>query len=292
MKNIFIAGLGLIGGSFAKAIKHYTAHRVFAVDTNQSTVEQALFCGAVDFADTAVDQSKLSECEIIIVALNFDKTAEFVKANAKSIRKNAVVFDVSGVKRAVCSLLEDIAQQHGFVFVGGHPMAGKEQSGFMVSNFALFSGASMLLTPISDNSAAGAIKLQGFFTTLGFGQVKLTTPEQHDRVIAYTSQMAHIVSNGFIKSPTAAEHRGFSAGSFRDLTRVALIDEEMWTELFLANGDNLLSEIDFFIERITEYRKAIAEGDRERLKSLLYDGKQAKRSASDEESNSQRIDKV
>ena len=292
MKNIFIAGLGLIGGSFAKAIKHYTNYKVYAVDISSETVEKALSCGAVDIADIDVDKNRLSECEIVIVALNFDKTIEFVKNNAMSIRKGAVVFDVAGVKRPVCALLESIAKENGFVFVGGHPMAGKEVSGFAVSDAALFSGASMLLTPISDSSVVAAKDLYDFFTTLKFGQVKLTTPEQHDRVIAYTSQMAHIVSNAFIKSPTATEHRGFSAGSFRDLTRVALLDEAMWTELFLTNSDNVLSEIDFFIDRVTEYRKAIADNDKEKLKALLYDGKQAKRSASDENNNSQRVEKV
>ena len=289
MKNIFIAGLGLIGGSFAKAIKSYTNYKVYAVDTDRNAVKQALSVGAVDFADIAVDKGRLGECDIVIAALNYTKTIDFVKTNAAFIRKGAIVFDVAGVKRPVCALLEGVAKDNGFVFVGGHPMAGREVSGFGASDAALFSGASMLLTPISKSSKQAAKELEDLFNDLHFGQITLTTPEQHDKVIAYTSQMAHVVSNAFIKSPTASLHRGFSAGSFRDLTRVAFLDENMWTELFLANSDNLIKEIDFLIDRITEYRNAIANVDSEKLKSLLYDGRLAKRRLGDEDNNGKRI---
>lgn len=274
--NIFIAGLGLIGASFSKAIKQKTPHKVFGMDINAETVEKALLCGAVDFAATEVETEKLQECDLVIVALNFDKAIAFVEKNAENIKKGAVVLDICGVKRAVCETLENIAHKYDFIFLGGHPMAGREVSGFENSLPTLFSGASMLLAPFSGKAIRAAEKLFPLFELLGFARSIITTPEEHDKIIAYTSQLAHIASNAYIKSPTAEKHRGFSAGSFRDLTRVAYLDEDMWSDLFLANADNLSSELDFYIEKLCEYREALKNKDREQLKLLLKDGKERK----------------
>ena len=274
--NIYIAGLGLIGASFAKALKQNTSHTVFGMDINAETVKQAQLTGAVDSASTTVESEFLSSCDLVIAALNYDLVLEFVRQNAKTVKSGAVVVDICGVKRAVCSELEDIAGKNSFVFLGGHPMAGREVSGFSNSVATLFSGASMLLTPLSNASREAAERLKPLFSSLGFARVVMTKPEEHDEIIAYTSQLAHIASNAYIKSPTAERHRGFSAGSFRDLTRVAYLDEDMWSDLFLANADNLSSELDFYIEKLTQYRDALKERDREQLKSLLKDGKERK----------------
>ena len=155
-------------------------------------------------------------------------------------------------------------------------MAGKEHSGFDHSTPRLFVGASMILTPTTENARAAAEKLEQFFSEIGFGRVVVTTPEEHDSIIAYTSQLAHIASNAYIKSPTAEKHRGFSAGSFRDLTRVAYLDENMWSELFLTNKDNLLGELNFLIDRLNEYKIALESDNKALLTELLRDGKERK----------------
>lgn len=274
--NIFIAGLGLIGGSFAKAIKKYTSFNVFGFDIDKTTIEKSksekLLDRGMDFVDTEI----LLSSEIIIVALNYDKAIDFVKTYAEYISQNTIVVDICGVKKVVCDELESVAKLNGFTFVGGHPMAGREFSGYDASSAELFTGASMLLT--TENTVA-INKLEKIFLKLGFGKIIITTPEKHDAIIAYTSQLAHIASNAFIKSPTADLHCGFSAGSFRDLTRVAYLNEEMWSGLFLANAENLISELDIYINNLKKYREVLKESDDDALRRLLKDGKERKTKA-------------
>jgi prephenate dehydrogenase len=268
-----IIGLGLIGGSLAKAVKENTSYKVLAFDKNQSVNLQAKLEGA---SDGVLNTKNLAECDFILVALYPKATIDYIKTNAKLFKKGAVVIDAAGTKVNVCEAVQPLAKKHGFTFIGGHPMAGTQNSGFRHSRSTLFKGAPMLLTPCPDEGIKTLEKAKKFFLELGFGSVVFTTPEEHDRRIAYTSQLAHVVSNAYVKSPQASEHKGFSAGSYKDLTRVARLNEEMWAELFLENRGNLLGEIDFLINSLGEYKTALENTDSEKLKSLLKEGVERK----------------
>lgn len=274
--NIGIIGLGLIGGSLAKSIKAQTAHSVFGIDLDNETITLARLCGAID---GVLDKDTVSGCDLLFLALSPQAAIDWVKDNAKEISKSATVIDMCGVKRVVCKELSAVAEENGFAYIGGHPMAGKERGGFVNSSDDLFNGASMILTPDEKTDIAMLEQLKAFFTDLGFSNITFTTPEEHDSIIAYTSQLAHITSSAYVKSPTAQMRRGFSAGSFKDMTRVARLDEVMWTELFLDNADHLSRELEGLIEHLNEYLAALKSGDADTLRQLLKDGKEKKATA-------------
>lgn len=272
--NIAIIGLGLIGGSMAKTIKKLMPqHNVLGMDTSRDVVFKAKLLEAID---AELTPERLPICDMVLIATWPTAAVEYVKQNAEGIRPGAMVIDLCGVKRAVCEPLFEVAKEHGFLFVGGHPMAGIEYSGFDHATAALFQNASMILTPPPGTPIQTLAELKHFFRELGFGQVVMTSPEEHDRVISYTSQLAHVVSSAYVKSPEAMQHHGFSAGSFRDMTRVARLNPAMWTELFLLNREPLLSELDALIAHLNEYRDALTDADAERLSSLLREGAERK----------------
>ena len=274
--NIGIVGLGLIGGSMARAIKENTEHKVYAYDISQSAMLAAKVMNTID--GELVDDN-IGNCDIIILSLYPQATVDYVKANASAIKKGAIIIDCCGTKRYVCNELVSFAKENGFTFIGGHPMAGTQFWGFEHSRASLFKGASMIIAAqgISDIKILETIKI--FFISIGFTDITFTTPEEHDRIIAYTSQLAHVVSNAYVKSPTALEHKGFSAGSYKDMTRVAKLNVDMWTELFIENGDNLSNEIDLLVKNLQQYSKAIKNKDAEKLSQLLEDGKETKKQA-------------
>ena len=274
--NIGIIGLGLIGGSLAKSIKAQTAHSVFGIDLNNETMTLARLCGAID---GALDRETVGRCDLLLLAISPQAAVDWVKDNAAEISKNATVIDMCGVKRIVCKELAAIAEENGFGFIGGHPMAGKERGGFVNSSDDLFVGASMILTPDENTDIAVLEQLKALFTDLGFSNITFTTPEEHDSIIAYTSQLAHITSSAYVKSPTAQMRRGFSAGSFKDMTRVARLDEVMWTELFLDNADHLTVELEGLIGHLNEYLAALKSGDADTLRAHLNDGREKKATA-------------
>ncbi|MGM9567541.1 MAG: prephenate dehydrogenase [Clostridia bacterium] len=274
--NIGIIGLGLIGGSLAKSIKAQTAHSVVGIDLNNETMTLARLCGAID---GVLDKDTVSGCDLLFLALSPQAAIDWVKDNASEISKTATIIDMCGVKRVVCKELSAVAEENGFAYIGGHPMAGKERGGFVNSSDDLFVGASMILTPDEKTDIATLEQLKAFFTDLGFSNITFTTPEEHDSIIAYTSQLAHITSSAYVKSPTAQMRRGFSAGSFKDMTRVARLDEVMWTELFLDNADHLSHELEGLIEHLNEYLAALKSGDADTLRQLLKDGKEKKATA-------------
>ena len=267
--TVGIVGLGLIGGSFAKALKTHTAHRVLAHDKDQTTLLAAQMTGDIDGALT---DETVGQCDVLLLSLYPQATVDFLAAHASAIAKGCLVFDCCGVKRFVCERIEPLAQQFGFRFFGGHPMAGAQFSGFSHARDNLFKGASMILAAGEINDIVLLEQIKRFFTSLGFEKLTITTPQEHDRIIAYTSQLAHVVSNAYIKSPTAQRRSGFSAGSFRDMTRVARLNVPMWTELFLENGDYLSEEIDLLIEHLQAFSNAIKTQDSETLSALLQDG--------------------
>ena len=270
--KIGIVGLGLIGGSMSKAIKHYTDHTILGMDILETVVLKAKMLGVIDGELTS---EKLSECELIIIALNPGDTIEFVQEHAEQLTGLTVV-DCCGVKRIVVEALLPLAIEHGFAFIGGHPMAGIEYSGFEYSKVDLFEGASMILTPEHMADIEILNTLKQFFLSIGFSRIQISGAAEHDYIISYTSQLSHVLSSAYVKSEAAMLHSGFSAGSFLDMTRVALLNENMWTELFLANRDNLSVEVEALANRLMQYATAIREGDENELRQLLIEGRERK----------------
>lgn len=268
--TVGVVGLGLIGGSLAKAIKYNTDNTVIGYDIDGNVVLKAKLLGAID--DEMTEQ-KTSECDIIITGLYPEATKKYITENAKRFKKGAIVLDTCGIKAYVCEDMYRVAKENGFTFVGAHPMAGLHLSGFEHSKVTMFSNASMLLVPSPDTGINELDTVRKLFSKIGFTNIQNTTPEEHDRIIAFTSQLAHVVSNAYVKSPSAKLHKGFSAGSYRDLTRVAKLNEVMWTELFLENRENLAFEVDTIIENLKQYSKALKENDAGTLERLLRDGR-------------------
>ena len=270
--EIGIVGLGLIGGSLAKAISQNTDNIVYGTDLSDQVVKKAVLINAIE---QPLTDELLPQCDIVIVALYPQATIDYVKSHADLFAPDSIVIDCGGVKGIVCDALIPIAEEHGFLFVGGHPMAGLEHSGFTYAKKTLFNNASMVFTP-TKGPIESMSRLKDLFTAIGFTNIQIATPEEHDKKIAFTSQLAHVVSNAYIKSPTAMEHMGFSAGSYKDLTRVAKLNEHMWTELFLENPENLTNEIDMLIDKLKKYSDAIKANDSETLCELLRDGREKK----------------
>lgn len=271
--TVGVVGLGLIGGSIAKAYKANSDFKVLGADSDSVIVEFAKMAQAID---EELGEGNLKSCDVILVAIPPVAAVDYLKRNAKNISKKALVIDCCGTKRIVCEECFKLAEQFGFTFVGGHPMAGTHNSGFKYARANLFNNAPMVIVPPVFDDMQLLERVKDALKPLCFGKISVTTAKKHDEMIAFTSQMAHVVSNAYIKSPTAREHRGFSAGSYKDLTRVAWLNPYMWAELFLENQDNLLKEIDCLIDNLNEYRSAIADKDQKRLIRILDEGRKIK----------------
>ena len=274
--NVGIVGLGLIGGSMAKSIKARTAHTVWGADLDQETMSLARMSGAID---APLTEDNLPQCDLILIAICPNAAVQWVKDHAAQFSRSAILVDLCGVKRVVVAALTPIAAQYGFAYIGGHPMAGRERGGFTSSSDSLYVGASMILTPDARTDMQLLETLKAFFLDIGFAGLTFSDPEEHDRIIAFTSQLAHITSSAYVKSPEAQRRRGFSAGSFQDMTRVARLDENMWTELFLDDADYLIQELDILIQNLTDYSDALKSGDAERVRGLLKEGREKKAAA-------------
>ena len=270
--TVGIVGLGLIGGSFAKAY-HAAGERVLAQDIDRDVLSFAVISSAVD--EELTDET-MAECDLILLAVCPAAAVEWLRKNAPKIASHTIVIDCCGTKRTVCAACFPIAAQYGITYLGGHPMAGTQFSGFKYAKADLYHGAPMVLVPprFDDIELLGRVK--DLLTPAGFGSYSVTTAEQHDEMIAFTSQLAHVASNAYIKSPTAKKHKGFSAGSYKDMTRVAWLAPCMWAELFLENRDFLLKEIDCYIEHLSQYKAAMEQNDEEELIRLLDEGKKRK----------------
>jgi len=267
-----ILGLGLIGGSLARAYA-LAGHTVYAIQRDESMLSFAMLSGAVHGRLT---EQTVPECDLLLLAIYPDGCATWLENHAHLISKDALVIDCCGVKREICERCFPIAEKYGFTFVGGHPMAGSQFSGFKYSRATLFKGAPMVLVPPVFDDIVLLDRVKEALAPCEFGRYSVTTAAEHDKMIAFTSQMPHIVSNAFIKSPTAQNHKGFSAGSYKDMTRVAWLNPQMWAELFLENQDYVLEELEFYIESLTAYRDAIAANDMDKLVALLDEGKKCK----------------
>ena len=271
--NIGIVGLGLIGGSLAKSAKKNTKYKVYGYDTSKDVIKSAI---AEKSIDGELTEKRLASCDYVFIPLYPEAVVEYVEKNASVFKDGATVIDCAGVKRSVCEKCFEIADKHKFSFVGGHPMAGTQFSGFENSKDTMFWNAPFVLTPKENEDILILANAREVIMALGFGRVSVMTPRKHDKLIAFTSQLAHIVSNAFVKSPSALERKGISAGSYKDLTRVAYLNENMWTELFLDNKDNLIFEVDNIIAELQKYSDAMKNNDPDTLRQLLKEGKEMK----------------
>lgn len=270
--TVGILGLGLISGSLARAYSK-AGHRVYVCNRDQNMLEFAKLSGVVT---DALNEETIPQCDLILLAIFPDGCVNWLENNAHLIRQDALVIDCCGVKEDVCARCFPLAEQYGFTFVGGHPMAGSHHSGFKYSRSNLFQGAPMVLVPPRFDDIELLDRVKEALSPCRFGSFSVTTAAEHDKMIAFTSQMPHIVSNAYIKSPTAQNHKGFSAGSYKDLTRVAWLNPQMWAELFLENRENVLQELDFYINSLQAYRDAVAASDMDRLIALLDEGRRRK----------------
>jgi prephenate dehydrogenase len=248
---------------------------VCGFDKDSTTQGYALLANIID---TELNVETLKKCELVFIALYPKAAVEYLNSVAESISPKAIVIDLCGTKQDICSVGFKLADKYGFTFVGGHPMAGTQYSGIKYSRATLFKNAPMIIVPKVYDDMELLDKIKEILSPAGFSKISVTTAKEHDEIIAFTSQLAHVVSNAYVKSPTAKKHAGFSAGSYKDLTRVAWLNEKMWSELFLQNKDALLFEIDNIISSLSEYRNAISENNLEGLTDLLRDGRIAKES--------------
>ena len=262
-----IVGVGLIGGSMAMALKAHTSMTVLGWDTDPQSLRAATEAGAIDSF-----QGRLEDCDLVILALYPKATVDFVQEHIHQLRPGALVVDLCGIKRYVCGELSPFCRDHGVLFVGAHPMAGRETSGFSSARPGLYDGASIILTPDPWSDPAALDLAEELFLSLGFGRVVRTTPEKHDEMIAYTSQLAHILSSSYIQNPLATQFSGFTGGSFQDLTRVSRLNCQMWGELFDRNQDMLCNQLDLLIEKLIDYKKALRGHDRPELERLMETG--------------------
>lgn len=270
--TVGVVGLGLIGGSLVKAYKA-AGWTVYGYDLSDSVTRFAELDGMLD-GELTPETTPL--CDIIHLAVPPEAACAWMRDHAAQIDTHTLLMDDCGTKRVVCACGFALARDHGYCYVGGHPMAGTHLSGYKNARADLFQGAPMVIVPprFDDPDLYGKIKL--LLAPMGLGQLVFATAEEHDRMIAFTSQLAHVVSNAYVKSPRAVQHRGFSAGSFRDMTRVAWLNERMWTELFLENGDFLSEEIDTIVANLQEYAAAIRARDAGTLERILREGRIAK----------------
>ena len=271
--KIGIVGLGLIGGSLAKSIKKNTSYSCFGYDIDRAAVAGAL---AQEAIDSELSLEDMGSCDVIIVCLHPQQTIDFISDNVSQFGADTIGIDTCCVQRAIIDPVDPLCHENGVSFVGCHPMAGREFSGFAYSVDNLFEKASFIMTPTELTPIGAVSKVSSLAKEIGFARIVISNPDEHDRVIAFTSQLAHIVSSAYVKSPSLLKQSGFSAGSFKDLPRVAKLNEDMWTTLFLMNDKPLVDEIDHIIDRLTEYRDSISSADADKLRSLLKDGRELK----------------
>ena len=270
--TVGIVGLGLIGGSFAKAY-HAAGWTVYGYDVDESMLA---FAQLADAVNAPLTMENIGTCDLVLLCVRPLAAIGYLRETAPHIGRKPVVIDCCGTKRVVCAAAFPLAEQYRFTYLGGHPMAGTQYSGFKNAKATMYHGAPMVIVPPDFDDVLLFDHVKQLLQPAGFARFSFTTAEAHDEMIAFTSQMAHVVSNAYIKSPTASQHKGFSAGSYKDMTRVAWLSPEMWAELFLENKDNLLHELDMFMTHLGEYRDAMARDDLPALTRLLDEGRRRK----------------
>lgn len=273
-RTLGVVGLGLIGGSFVKAYGLSDDWRIYGYDQDDRVNQFALLS---EDMDGILTDDVIGACDLILLAIYPQASVWWLAEHADLISPDAVVMDCCGVKSYVCEKCFNIAKDYEFTYVGGHPMAGRQYSGYKYATKTLFRGAPMVIVPEVYDDIALLARIKDLLQPAGFGSISVTTAGEHDEMIAFTSQLAHVVSNAYVKSPTAERHQGFSAGSYRDLTRVAWLNPRMWAELFMENRDNLIHELDAIIGHLQEYRDALEKEDAQKLEDLLDMGARRKK---------------
>jgi len=268
--KIAVVGLGLIGGSFCKALRQFTAHTRLGLDIDTVVTAKALSYGVIN---RVISANELNEADLTILCLYPKQTLEFLNKNAEKFKPGSVVIDTCGVKTPVVAPASKLLSKFNVTFIGAHPMAGREFSGFEYSVATLFEGASFISTPSAETPETAVRLVEDLAVTLGFAGTVRTTPEEHDRTIAFTSQLAHVVSNAYVKSPSLDNKSGFSAGSFLDLTRVAKLNEEMWASLIMLNREPMLFELQNIIAHLQEYEQTLITQNEPALRELFRDGR-------------------
>ncbi|MFI3231062.1 MAG: prephenate dehydrogenase [bacterium] len=281
LSNICITGLGLIGGSIGKALKNNLCNldtdvlNIYGLDSSEEVLNNAISDGVIN-KKIGSDFSGYNTIDLLIISIFPRDTINYILDVIPKLKRGCIIVDCAGVKSAVINAIQQKALEYGVIFIGGHPMAGREVTGYESSLPDLFGRASMLLVPNLSSNQESIEVLSAFFTQIGFKKIILCTAEEHDRIIAYTSQLAHVVSNSYVKSKMIEKHEGYSAGSYKDMTRVAYLNEVVWEELFMLNKDFLVKEIDEFLANLTEMRDCIEQGNSEKLLELLKTGKDLK----------------
>lgn len=270
MRNIAIVGLGVVGGSFAKALRKHPVEgeRILAIDPDEETLKKALEEGVIDEGETS-NQRILQQADIVIIGLYPLALKEFIKVHRDDFKEGAILTDVAGVKGVLVEqLMEEIPEQVDFIY--GHPMAGRENRGYAYADAEVFEGANYLLTPTEKNKKENLERLEKLITRIGFKRVTLVNPKKHDEMIAFTSQLCHVIAVSLINSDDP--ERGtvkFIGDSYRDLTRIAKINESLWSELFIENKVELLDAIEGFEKQFQTMKKAIQEEDSEQMESMF-----------------------
>lgn len=260
-KNILIVGLGVIGGGYAKGLSD-RGYRVRCITKNQRDIDYAMARGMILEGKDYPDERLIKEADIIVFALYPTVFIEWVKDYQHLFKSGAIITDVSGVKSTVVYKIQEFLRED-VEFISAHPMAGRERSGVEYSDPNVFIGANYIVTPTEKNTPEAVELCREIGQVLGFGRITELSPKEHDRMIAFLSQLTHCIAVSLMTCNTEEGLEKYTGDSFRDLTRIAKINEEMWSELFLLNKDALLSEMDAFIEDFKGFRSMIEEGDRE-----------------------------
>jgi len=266
---IGIVGLGLIGGSLARAFTTKTEHIVYGTDQLRSV---ALAARMIDATAEELTEDRIGDCDYIFVSLYPKAAIDWIREHAHRIRKDAIVADTCGVKGLVCEAVKPISEEYGFTFIGAHPMAGAAESGFGNSKDSLFVKTPMILCPYSGTDVAVVDRFRRLLNEIGISRTPIFTPEKHDEMIAYTSQLTHVMANAYIRTEKSMECKGCTGGSFRDATRVAKLNADMWTSLCMDNKEALLKELQDFKMRMAEYETALKNNDADTLKALFAAG--------------------
>lgn len=263
--NILICGLGLIGASLAKTLKKNTNHTVLGWNRTESVTEKALRDGVID--KTGDIDSLMAEADITFVNFYPEAIVPFILEHKNSFKKDSVVTDSCGIKAKICRAMEK--EKLDFYFIGSHPMAGREVGGYDNSLDNLYDNASFIVTPVDGTPRNKVDALVGLAESMGFARTVVTTPEHHDEMIAFTSQIAHVLACSYVLSPLAPSHAGYSAGSYRDVSRVARINADMWADLFIDNKEALVREIDDLVSNLMQFKYNIVNEDSPALKDLM-----------------------
>lgn len=265
--KILIIGLGVIGGGYAAALTN-AGYTVKCITKNQKDIDYALERGMISYGTTEIDEKLISDSELVIFALYPTVFIKWIEEHQPLFSKGTLITDVSGVKSSVVEKIQSILRDD-VEFIAAHPMAGRESSGVEFSSPEVFRGANFIVTPTEKNTKEAIECAKELGRILGFARISELSCCEHDKMIAFLSQLTHVIAVSLMNANTAPNLEKYTGDSFRDLTRIAKINEEMWCELFLLNKESLLSEIDSFTRELSAFREAIERGDAELLKNKM-----------------------